>query len=314
MKKSFIWYSVFFVIAIIYPHFVNSSWVDIGTTFALYSVVALSQDIVLGKAGMFDMGHATFFGIGAYTAAILNTTYNIPIMYTIPIAIALSALFGIIISWPIIHLRGDYLLVATIGFNIIFYQALQNNVFGLTGGPNGIFGIGTPVIFGINIASQKAIYYFAWFILLITMLIIYNIDKSKLGRTFHYLRESEIAAESFGVNKRFYKVLAFALGAGLASLAGVIFAVQYAAVSPETFNFTQSVLFFTIVIVGGPSSIPGILLGTFVMFVVPQFFREFATARYFVFGIAMILTMILRPQGIWPTKFGKLPKYIFKES
>lgn len=310
MKRSLIGYGIFFLIAIVYPQFVNPSWVDIGTTFALYSIVALSQDIVLGKAGMFDMGHATFFGIGAYTAAILNTVYNIPIMWTIPIAIALSALVGIIVSWPIIHLRGDYLLVATIGFNIIFYQALQNNVFGVAGGPNGIFGIGSPTILGISIASQKDIYYFAWFILALSMLVIYNVDKSKLGRSFHYLREDTLAAESFGVSKRFYKVLAFVIGAGLASMAGVIFAVQYAAVSPETFNFTQSVLFFTIVIVGGPSSVPGVLLGTFVMFVVPQIFRDFATARYFVFGIAMILTMILRPQGIWPAKFGKLPNYM----
>lgn len=310
MNKNFMWYLLFFLAAVVYPNFVSPTWIDIGTTFALYSVVALSQDIVLGKAGMFDMGHAAFFGVGAYTAAILNTAYNVPIMYTIPIAMILSALFGIIISWPIIHLRGDYLLVATIGFNIIFYQALQNNIFGITGGPNGIFGISTPVIFGLNIASQEAIYYFAWFILLITMLIIYNIDKSKLGRSFHYLREDELAAESFGVNKRFYKILAFVIGSSIASLAGVIFAVQYSAVSPETFNFIQSVLFFTIVIVGGPSSIPGILLGTFVMFVIPQFFREFATARYLVFGIAMILTMILRPHGIWPVKFGKLPSYI----
>jgi len=141
----------------------------------------------------------------------------------------------------------------------------------------------------------------------------HNLEKSKAGRAMHYLREDQLAAESIGINTRSYKIFAFGLGAGIAGLAGTVFAVQYSAVSPEAFEFIQSVLFFSIVLVGG-SSVPGILLGVFVMFVLPEIFREFATWRYFIFGFAMILSMILRPRGIWPATFGKIPKFLIKES
>jgi branched-chain amino acid transport system permease protein len=139
----------------------------------------------------------------------------------------------------------------------------------------------------------------------------HNLENSKAGRALHYLREDPLAAESIGINTRVYKIFAFSLGAGLAGMAGTVFATQYAAVSPEAFDFIQSVLFFSIVIVGG-SSIPGVLLGVFVMFVLPEIFREFATWRYFIFGFAMILSMILRPRGIVPATFGKIPKFLIK--
>lgn len=312
-KKTLIGFLIFIIFLIVFPFMANSRWLAVGTTFIIYSIVALSQDIVLGRAGMFDMGHALFFGLGAYSTAILNTVYNVPVMWTIPVAVLLPMVFGVLLAAPIIHLRGDYLLVTTIGFNIVFEQVLKNNLFGITGGPNGIFGIGVPSIFGFQIMTQQSIYYMSFVVLMLTFFIIRNLETSKIGRALHYLNEDSLAAECVGINTRFYRLYAFGLGAALAGLAGVLFAVQYAAVSPEAFSFIQSVLFFTIVIVGGPSSIPGILMGTFVMFVLPEIFRQFATARYFVFGIAMILTMILRPRGVWPAKFGRIPKYIMKD-
>ncbi|BAI80136.1 branched-chain amino acid ABC transporter, permease [Deferribacter desulfuricans SSM1] len=312
-KKTLIGFLIFIIFLIVFPFMANSRWLAVGTTFIIYSIVALSQDIVLGRAGMFDMGHALFFGLGAYSTAILNTVYNVPVMWTIPVAVLLPMVFGVLLAAPIIHLRGDYLLVTTIGFNIVFEQVLKNNLFGITGGPNGIFGIGVPSIFGFQIMTQQSIYYMSFVVLMLTFFIIRNLETSKIGRALHYLNEDSLAAECVGINTRFYRLYAFGLGAALAGLAGVLFAVQYAAVSPEAFSFIQSVLFFTIVIVGGPSSIPGILIGTFVMFVLPEIFRQFATARYFVFGIAMILTMILRPRGVWPAKFGRIPKYIMKD-
>jgi len=312
-KKMILGFALFVVFLLIFPFVANSRWLAVGTTFLIYAVVALSQDIVLGRAGMFDMGHAIFFGLGAYSTAILSTTFNIPVIWTIPVAIILPLIFGVLLAAPIIHLRGDYLLVTTIGFNIVFEQVLKNNLFGLTGGPNGIFGIPPLEIFGFQFLTQQSIYFASLFVLLLTFFIIRNLETSKVGRALHYLNEDSLAAECVGINTRFYRLYAFGLGAALAGLAGVLFSMQYAAVSPEAFSFIQSVLFFTIVIVGGPSSIPGVLLGTFVMFVLPEIFRQFATARYFVFGIAMILTMILRPRGIWPAKFGRIPKYILKD-
>ena len=304
---------LFLLVMAVLPNLLNSRWQAIAITFLIFSVVALSEDIVLGKAGMFNMGHALFFGMGAYSTAILNAQFGWPILATIPVAILVPALFGILFAGPIVHLRGDYLLVVTIGINIVFIQVLQNNLGGVTGGPNGIFGLDSLNLFGWQLTSQLATYYFAFVVMLVTLAVMRNLEKSKAGRALHYLREDPLASESIGINTRVYKIFAFGLGAGIAGLAGTVFATQYAAVSPEAFNFMQSVLFFSIVLVGG-SSIPGIFLGVFVMFILPEIFREFSTWRYFVFGFAMILAMILRPRGIWPATFGKIPKFLIKES
>ncbi|MFV0436471.1 MAG: branched-chain amino acid ABC transporter permease [Desulfopila sp.] len=304
--------AAFILVMAILPFLLNERWQAVAITFLVFAVVALSQDIILGKSGMFNMGQALFFGMGAYTTAILNHQFGWPIIATIPLAILIPVFFGIVLAGPIVHLRGDYLLVTTIGFNIVFVQVLQNNLGGLTGGPNGIFGLDSLRLFGMNLSSQVAVYYFAFLILLVTLAIMSNLEHSKAGRALNYLREDPLAAESIGINTRVYKIFAFGLGAGIAGLAGTVYATQYSAVSPEAFEFIQSVLFFSIVLVGG-SSIPGVLLGVFVMFVLPEIFREFATWRYFIFGFAMILTMILRPRGIWPATFGNIPAFLQKE-
>ncbi len=313
MKKlQQIGYPLFFIVMALLPTVLNSRWLAVATTFVIFTIVALSQDVVLGKAGMFNMGQAMFFGLGAYTSAILNAHFNWPLLATLPLAILIPAAFGILLAGPIIHLRGDYLLVATIGFNIVFVQALENNLGGLTGGPNGIFGLQMLTIPGMGAYQNFTPYYSALIVLLLTLFLLRNLETSKAGRALHYLREDDLAAGSIGINTRVYKIFSFALGAGIAGMAGTIYANQYSAVSPEAFDFIQSVLFFTIVIVGG-SSVPGVLLGVFVMFVLPEIFREFATWRYFIFGFAMIFTMILRPRGIWPAKFGRIPKAFIKK-
>lgn len=293
-----------------FPLFVDSAWLAIGTTFLVYSTVAFSQDIILGRAGVFHMGHALFFGLGAYSTAILNVHFGWPILATWLPAVIIPIIISVLVAGPIIHLRGDYLLVATIGFNIIFIQVLQNDAFGLTGGPNGIFGIDIVRLFGFEFMSQTYMYYMAFILLGITLFIIRNLDKSKFGRAMFYINKDEIAAQSMGINIRYYKLYAFALGASIAGAAGSMFSVQYSAVSPEAFDVIQSIMFFTIVLVGGSASLPGVLIGTFIMFVLPEIFREFDEYRYLVFGVAMILTMILRPRGILPVKFGDIPKYV----
>ena len=314
MRQSYKIAIVFLIVMGFFPLFSNSAWLAVGTTFLIYSVVAFSQDIILGRAGAFQMGHALFFGLGAYATAILNVHFGVPIIYTFIPAILIPLVMAIVLAGPIIHLKGDYLLVATIGFNIIFIQVVQNDVFGLTGGPNGIFGIDVVRIFGVEFMSQTAIYYMSFILLTLTLLIMRNLDASKFGRAMFYINKDDIAAQSMGINVRYYKLYAFALGSAIAGAAGSMFAIQYSAVSPEAFNVVQSIMFFTIVLVGGSASLPGVLIGTFVMFVLPEIFREFQTARYLVFGLAMILTMILRPRGIWPVKFGNIPNYLKKDT
>ncbi len=300
----------FMVLMGFFPLFANSAWLAVGTTFLVYSAVAFSQDIILGRAGVFHMGHAMFFGLGAYATAILNVHFGWPILATWLPAVAIPVIVAVLLAAPIIHLKGDYLLVATIGFNIIFIQVLKNNVFDLTGGPDGIFGIDVVRVFGYEFFSQNYMYYMAFILLCITLFIMRNLDNSKFGRAMFYINKDEIAAQSMGINVKFYKLYAFAIGAGIAGAAGSMFSVQYSSVSPDAFDVIQSIMFFTIVLVGGSASLPGVLVGTFVMFVLPEIFREFQEARYLVFGIAMILTMILRPRGIMPVKFGNIPKYL----
>jgi len=291
-----------YALGFLVPLLLNANWITILALFSIYAILALSQDIVLGRAGMYDMGHAVYFGIGAYVSAILNVEFGWPILWTLPVAILIAGLAGFLLASPIVRLRGDYLLVATIGFNEIFQLAMTNNLFGLTGGPNGIFGIGVPTLFGHALQSQGDLFWLDWIALGLVLLLIYNLERSEFGRSLRYLKEDELAASSLGVNPRAYKLWAFALAAGLAGAAGTLFAIQLSTISPGAFDFTQSVTLFAIVIVGGQASIPGVLLGTALMFVVPQVFRELANARYFVFGIAMIAVMILRPQGLWPSR------------
>lgn len=284
------------------PFALDSSWVSIAAFFAIYAITALSEDVILGRAGMFDMGHAVYFGIGAYVTAILNTTLDVPILLTLPLAMLLAAAAGALLSAPLIRLRGDYLLVATIGFNAIFVLAMQNNPGGITGGSDGITGIGVPSLFGLQLESQSAMFWLDWVLLGLVLLVMRNLDACEFGRALRYLKQDELAASTLGVDARKVKTLAFALGAALAGLAGTLFAVQLSTVSPSSFVFTESVTLFAIVIVGGQGSIPGVLLGTALMFVVPQIFRGLAEYRYFVFGIAMIAVMVLRPQGLLPRR------------
>lgn len=314
MNKTTIIATLFIAVMGIFPFLVDSAWLSIGITFLVFSVVAFSQDIILGRAGIFNMGHAIFFGIGAYTTAILNVHFGLEIIQTIPFSIIIPVIISILLAAPIIHLRGDYLLVATIGFNIIFEQVLSNDPFGLTGGPNGIFGIDVVRIFGYELFSETAIYYMAFSLLLVTLLVIRNLDNSKYGRALYYINKDEIAAKSMGINISYYKLFAFALGAAIAGVAGSVFAIQYSAVSPESFNFMQSVMFFAIVLVGGSASLPGVIIGTFVMFVLPELFTEFKESRYLIFGAAMVLTMILRPNGVWPATFGNIPTFLKKKA
>jgi branched-chain amino acid transport system permease protein len=291
-------------VGLLVPMVLAPAWITVGGIFAIYAIVALSQDIVLGRAGMYDMGHAVYFGIGAYVSAILSLSFGWPILWTIPVAILVSAAFGAILSAPIVKLRGDYLLVVTIGFNAIFVLAMKNNLFGLTGGPDGIFGVSGPTVFGHMFGSQSDLFYLNWVLLAVVLWLMRNLDRSSLGRTFRYLKYDELAATTLGVNAHKYKVAAFALAAGIAGLAGTLFAMQLSAVSPGSFQFTDSVVLFAIVLVGGQASVPGVLLGTAMMFVVPQIFTDLAQYRYLVFGVAMIVVMVLRPQGIWPARKG----------
>jgi branched-chain amino acid transport system permease protein len=300
---------IFIVIIIlsVSPFMMNNYWIDVFFFFGIYALLGLSLNIVLGEVGLFDLGHMGFMAIGAYTTAILNTHFGIPIIFLMPVSALAAAGFAWLVCSPIIHLRGDYLAIVTIGMGEIIRLTLINNPFGITGGPNGVFGIdflsfGGPLIIDSSIES----YFVIWIVVGLTILALINLQRSRIGRAWNCIREDEIAAESTGIDVRYYKLLAFVLGAGLAGIAGNIYASKLMIVSPESFSFMESCMLFCIVLIGGMGSIPGIIIGSAAVSLFPEIFRAFARYRMLIFGVAMVIMMVFRPGGIWPRKRGSV--------
>ena len=261
-------FGIFALFMAVLPLLLNTYWTAVFVSVGLGTLLSLSLNVILGQAGIFHMGHAAFYAVGAYLTAILNTRFGIPILYLIPAAGIASALFAGLVARPIIHLRGDYLLMVTIGIVEIVRIALVNDLGGLTGGANGLFGISGP-------------------------------DLSRFGRPLSCIKEDDIAAEGCGINVTHYKTAAFMLGAFWAGMAGTLFAAKMTIISPGSFTYWDSVMLFAAVILGGGSQ-AGVILGAFLVFGLPEIFRGFADARMLIFGIALMVMMIIRPQGILP--------------
>ena len=289
---------------LVYPFLVSDYFIDITIFFGIYALLGLSLNIVLGEVGLFDLGHAGFYAIGAYTTAILNTKFGIPILVLIPLSALAAALFAYIVFSPVIHLQGDYLLIVTLGLGEIIRQALINNPFDLTGGPNGVFGIDFPSFGPLVVDSSIEYYFLIWIIVGLSIIGLTSLQHSRIGRAWNYIREDETAANASGIDSRKYKLLAFVLGAALAGVAGNVYASKLMCVSPESFTFWESCLMFCIVLIGGMGSIPGVLIGAAFISLFPEIFRPFAMYRMLIFGSAMILMMMFRPGGVWPRKRG----------
>ena len=287
------------VLVAVLPLGMNTYWTEVAVNVGLYALLALSLNVILGQAGIFHMGHAAFYAVGAYVTAILNTHYQIPILLLIPVAGAAAALFALIVARPIIHLRGDYLLIVTIGIVEIVRIALINDVFGLTGGANGIFGIARPELFGIKIRKAIQFYYRIWIMVGLTVLLFHWLSESRFGRALNCIKEDDTAAEGCGMDVAHLKLMAFVIGAFWAGMAGNLFAAKMTIISPSSFTFWESVVVFAVVILSGGSQI-GVLLGTFLIVALPEMFRDFASARMLVFGLAMMIMMVVRPQGLLP--------------
>ena len=314
MNKRNILYLAIAAVLACAPAFLDSYWTDVLNNVGLYAMLALSLNIILGYAGLFHMGHAAFYAMGAYTTAILNTMYNIPVLWLLPVSGLVAAVIATIVARPIIHLRGDYLLIVTIGIVEIVRIALINNVFGLTGGANGIFGIDRPSIFGFVIRKPHEFFYLIWVCVALTIFFFHRLSNSRFGRALNYIKEDEVAAEGSGINTAHYKLVAFTLGAFWAGMVGTIYAAKMTIIAPESFSFWESVVFFTIVILGGSGSIRGVILGAFLIVGLPEVFRQFASARMLVFGAAMVAMMVFRPQGLLPPLPRRYSTQLLKEN
>ena len=307
-RNNLIVIGIIILLLVVYPFFpfVNNYWIDVGFYVGIYVLLGLSLNIVLGEVGLFDLGHAAFYAIGAYTTGILFVQLHIPIVLLLPISAIVAGGFAYLATSPIIHLRGDYLCVVTIGIGEIVRLTAVNNPFNLTNGANGITGIGNPNFGLFTIRQPIEFYYYVWIIVGLVILGLVNLQKSRVGRAWNFIREDEIAAEANGVDVRFYKLIAFVFGAALAGIAGNIYASKMMIISPDNFTFMDSCLFFVIVLLGGLGSIPGNLLGAAIIVIFPEVFRQFASYRLLFFGAALMVMMIFRPGGILPRKREKV--------
>jgi len=299
-RRLAIQYGVAAVALVVASRLVNAYWVDVLNNIGLYALLALSLNVILGDAGLFNMGHAAFYAVGAYTAAILNTRYQVPVLWALPLCGLAAAAFGALVARPVVHLRGDYLLIVTIGMGEIVRIALVNDVLGLTGGANGIFGIARPLVLGHKLRKPDELFWLIWGFVALSVLLFHRLARSRFGRALAYLREDEVAAEGSGIPTARYRLLAFALGAAWAGVAGGLYAAKMTTISPESFGFWESVVVFLIVILGGSGSIPGVIAGSALVVGLPELFRGFASARMLVFGAVMMVMMVVRPQGLFP--------------
>ncbi len=309
------WVSAGLAFLLLFPQFTGRYETDVAINVLVYICLGLGLNIVVGLAGMLDLGYIAFYGVGAYTYALLSIHYQLSFWLALPVAASTACVAGCIIGYPTLRMRGDYLAIVTLGFGEIV-RIILNNWMSLTNGPNGILGINPPGIYYPSFADGFSIehlylkklhlvYYVILALAIITIIAVRRLNFSRIGRAWEAIREDETAAELMGVNTFRLKLLAYAMGALFGGLAGAFFSARMRFVSPESFTFIESATVLAMVVLGGMASIPGIVVGALALIVLPEVFREFELYRMLALGGAMVLMMQFRPEGIIPaTRMG----------
>jgi branched-chain amino acid transport system permease protein len=293
--------SVVLAFLVLLPFFANRYTLDLSTQAGIYIVLALGLNIVVGQTGLLVLGYVAFYAVGAYTYAILATGHGVGFWAALPIAAFIAGIFGLLLGAPTLRLRGDYLAIVTLGFGEIT-RIVLNNWDSLTGGPNGISGVPRPMLGPLHFQRLEYYYFLVLALVIVAVFVLRRLNDSRIGRAWIAIREDEVAAEAMGVNTTGLKLLAFALGAVMAGLAGVFYVAKMGFVSPESFNFFESVIIVCMVVLGGMGSIPGVILGAAVLYLMPEALREFQSFRMLVFGGALVAIMVFRPQGFIGTR------------
>ena len=309
------------VVALVWPFFGSRGAVDITTLILIYVLLGLGLNIVVGLAGLLDLGYVGFYAVGAYSYAMLSHYLGWSFWVCLPIAGLMAATFGFLLGFPVLRLRGDYLAIVTLGFGEIIRLFLRN-LTDWTGGPNGISNIEKPSFFGLTFERRAAegmqtfheffgleynsinkvifLYLVALLLALLALFVINRLLRMPIGRAWEALREDEIACRALGLNPTVIKLSAFTLGASFAGFAGSFFAARQGLVTPESFTFIESAIILAIVVLGGMGSQLGVILAAIVMILLPELMREFSEYRMLMFGALMVLMMIWRPQGLLP--------------
>ena len=306
-------------------------WVRILDLTLLYIMLALGLNIVVGYAGLLDLGYVAFYAVGAYLYALLASPQfglHLPFWLVLPLGALVAGMFGVLLGAPTLRLRGDYLAIVTLGFGEIIRIFMTNldRPLNITNGPQGInlidpisiggFSLAHPqALFGMN--SVQAYYYLFLALTLLIMFVCLRLQDSRIGRAWVAIREDETAAEAMGINTRNMKLLAFAMGASFGGVSGGLFASFQGFISPESFNLMESVMILCMIVLGGMGNIPGVILGAFLLTILPEALRyvgdlqrllfdrvlvDPADLRMLLFGLALVLMMIFRPAGLWPSR------------
>ncbi len=288
------------VFALAFPFLFSTYQTNVMTTALMYVVLGLGLNIVVGLAGLLDLGYVAFYAVGAYSYALLNHHFGLGFWTVLPVGGLMAAFFGILLGFPVLRLRGDYLAIVTLGFGEIIRLILENwNDFSM--GPSGIANIARPGLFGLDLNLNMAIlylYYLMIALLMITVFVVNRLQDSRLGRAWVALREDEIACQAMGIDKTRTKLVAFALGAFWAGIIGVVFAAKTTFVNPASFTFLESAIILSIVVLGGMGSIVGVIFAALILILLPEYLRFLSEYRMLVFGAILVLMMVFRPEGL----------------
>ena len=292
--------AVVLAFTVAYPFVFSMYQTNIMISALIYIMLGLGINIVVGLAGLLDLGYVAFYAVGAYSYALLNYHFGLNFWIALPIGAAAGAFFGILLGYPVLRLRGDYLAIVTLGFGEIIRLILENwNAFSF--GPSGIANIPRPWFFGIKMSLEQSsifIYFLLIALVIFTIFVVNRLKNSRIGRAWIAMREDEVACQAMGIDRTKTKLTAFALGATWAGMAGVMFAAKTTFINPASFTIWESINVLCIVVLGGMGSILGVIFGALALILLPEYLRAFSEYRMLLFGFILVAMMVFRPGGI----------------
>jgi branched-chain amino acid transport system permease protein len=308
-RSSLILYGVVAALLLVLPLVVGRFPSDVLGNAGLYILLGLGLNIVVGYAGLLDLGYVAFYAIGSYSVALLTSPQSflaleLNFWLVLPVVILIAAIAGIVIGAPVLRLRGDYLAIVTLGFGeIVRLLFLSDWLSDFTNAGQGILGIPGPRLPGLEVPTRdpESIYYLILLACVLAAVVAYRLANSRVGRAWNAMREDESVAEATGINTTNYKLLAFSLGAVFGCLSGALFASKIGSIFPHSFEILVSITALAVIILGGMGSIPGVIVGALVLVGLPELLREFDEYRLLVYGAVLVAMMLLRPEGLVPS-------------
>jgi branched-chain amino acid transport system permease protein len=304
---------------IILPFFLGTYYAEVINNVGIYILMGMGLNIVVGFAGLLDLGYVAFFAIGAYTMAILTTeghlnASGLNFWAALPLCVLAAVTAGVILGVPVLRMRGDYLAIVTLGFGeIIRILAMSDLLKPYIGGAQGVLNIPKPSIGSLTLTKPEHLYFVILGGVLIAAFVSWRLRDSRLGRQWMAMREDEDVAEAMGINLVSTKLLAFAIGAGFSGLSGAIFASKLTSIFPNSFELLKSIYVLCLIIVGGLGSLPGVVVGALILIGLPELLREFAEYRMLMYGALLVVMMLAKPEGFWPSAIMKRELHAHEE-